>query len=768
MNSQEISQYLNVSAHKYFEYLKRERKSLSKTPIAAVKKHNDYFILHTKNRLKSGYETGRIEIMGKTYPSDSFTLVYTDNNKKRYAIATKDRELVSALGQANEDNAFFVTDMSFLVKKVEMWSGGDNRISPPEMNDNVSLDEVNLKGGSAAQIKAVRGVLTEPMSYVWGAPGTGKTRFVLAKCVLSYIKADKKIVIVAPTNNALDQTLRGVVEVLENEGIDYKKCVWRLGSASYEFSRAYPAICENTYLSNRLKKIKQDIEYAEELSKCEDQLKSSDRILKIMADFEQDYQLLQAVPLAASDLSRFKSKYYDLELEISAAKSRYLAAERDVETANRLISYFTKKWFVIKKRQKIEKLTAEWQEKCDIRDAKLEELHQLETQKYSHDSLLQNVCADLKISRTVFDLDIEKIEIKFAEAQRGYDDISKRISEIRDILDSNLPAEKIIEDCEKQRKELGFDTTEARMGKTLVLGLTIDKLISDFHKITWGGPNGYVHIFLDEAGVCPLSKAIPLFATGVPVAMFGDHMQLPPVCEMSDEDISVEDNREVFLWSQSAMVAPMLFNNDIQELYDLWESGSSELKGLPRFDLTDSYRFGSELARLLAGKVYSTEFRGNSQKSTKIVVIDAGKKRKGGEKRTSISETEAIKLYMQEMSIVDDYVVITPYKNQLKLLKTELKGTCDEENINTVHASQGREWKKVFFSVVDCRNMYFTDSSLPIGLRVINTALSRAQEELIIVCDYDFWSRNSLCENQLLSDIVKNALVWRPANYFDF
>jgi superfamily I DNA and/or RNA helicase len=100
---------------------------------------------------------------------------------------------------------------------------------------------------------------------------------------------------------------------------------------------------------------------------------------------------------------------------------------------------------------------------------------------------------------------------------------------------------------------------------------------------------------------------------------------------------------------------------------------------------------------------------------------------------------------------------LTPYRNQLKLLNQELPKARREQRIMTVHASQGREFDTVILSVVDTHNKYFTDSTnkLSRGLQIINTAVSRAKKELIIVCDAEFWSEQN---HQLISEII-NASV---------
>lgn len=80
--------------------------------------------------------------------------------------------------------------------------------------------------------------------YVWGAPGTGKTHYVLANCVLAYLREDKKIIFVAFTNNALEQMLSGVLEVLFSENIS-PSCIRRLSIPSNGFVSRYPDICKH-------------------------------------------------------------------------------------------------------------------------------------------------------------------------------------------------------------------------------------------------------------------------------------------------------------------------------------------------------------------------------------------------------------------------------------------------------------------------------------------------------------------------------------------
>ena len=86
-----------------------------------------------------------------------------------------------------------------------------------------------------------------------------------------------------------------------------------------------------------------------------------------------------------------------------------------------------------------------------------------------------------------------------------------------------------------------------------------------------------------------------------------------------------------------------------------------------------------------------------------------------------------------------------------------------ENNVMTIHSSQGREWDTVIISVCDNDTtnrdvkLRFTSSLEPYsGLNVINTAVSRAKKNLIIVCDYEFWKGRAPLDD-LIGVLVANT-----------
>ena len=70
---------------------------------------------------------------------------------------------------------------------------------------------------SKEQDLAMKTILESKLTYVWGAPGTDKTQFVLATAIMAYLRKGKRVAVFAPTNNSLEQVLRGLLKIIEKE-----------------------------------------------------------------------------------------------------------------------------------------------------------------------------------------------------------------------------------------------------------------------------------------------------------------------------------------------------------------------------------------------------------------------------------------------------------------------------------------------------------------------------------------------------------------------
>lgn len=267
------------------------------------------------------------------------------------------------------------------------------------------------------------------------------------------------------------------------------------------------------------------------------------------------------------------------------------------------------------------------------------------------------------------------------------------------------------------------------------------------------------HLFLDEAGYASLVKALPLFAYHSPVTFLGDHMQLTPVCEWHTWESNPE-TRSMLLWSESAIhaaayhAAPTLL-----AAYENYKSACyPPSKYAPRLaSLTQTYRFSKNLTSILDAHIYRNGFcsAGTSDK-IRITILDAPKHFEAT-RRTSSTEAGIIRKYLDEhRAKVGHYVIITPYRAQIELLSRLLPDERRQSRIMTVHKCQGQEWDTVFFSIVDTKDKWFTDSQnkLSKGSNLINTAVSRVKKHLIIVCDRSYWEKHP---DQLIGAIIHKA-----------
>ncbi len=589
----------------YLKYLADNDLGIERIPVNdLIQRDGKVFFLHLSKKLydSCGFE---IEIKGVRYSEEDFDVKECNINAQTVTV-----EFYDHIKNIKAADIFILADMRFLVQRVIKWykSFGDSVTFPealPKISYNGYLSE-NIKP-SACQEKAIRTIFSQPFSYIWGAPGTGKTKYVLANCLLNYLKNDDGIIfITAPTNAALDQTLSGILPVLEKENFDLSH-IARLGIATESLSYTYPQVCEKEI------------------------------IVRLVNEFNQKKEEI-----------------------LNCIKMKQEAAKEETSP-------------LLKK--------------------KLDEFIKKAEKKYG--------------------------EISVAEIER----LGKELAGARENLFQYLIKNDI-----------------------RIIACTVDKYIAfKMNKAMEKNERKASHLFLDEACYLSLVKAVTLLAMDCPVTFLGDHMQLPPVCEMDENCFNNPSFRPAVIWSQSAVYAEEVFEKSIEDIFEGFVANVP-----PRFeytakaDLNETHRFGSGITEILENYVYENHFTSLAEDETNIVVIDA--KGTSGSTRENLKEALAIDKAIKDFNLLD-YMVLTPYKNQEALIK---KYT---DRVMTVHRAQGQEWDTVILSVCDRENMYFTDSmnKRSKGLELINTAISRAKKNLIVVCDVDFWKN---CDGQLISALV--------------
>ena len=776
------------SADNYYKYVQKTQNSrvvvkvASLSPIAA-----DLYRLTFGQRLKNPESAElciKSHLVDPTLYSDPenhyidkeyFSIVKVEDSGKAISISVKE-ELFEVFANVPPQSISFVSDLSFLIKNVEDWylDFGHNICHPSKPSFPVEQIYKGKKD-SKEQIKATHTAMTSSISYIWGAPGTGKTQIVLANCIMSYLlqeNSDSQILILAPTNNALEQTLRSVINALRNlgENID---CLYRLGISSETFARQFGKICERLDHQARIEELSQEIQTLTKRQECSNKAKELQNeynsFLALVKSHEELQTRQKELPLKTVELEGTVNCLKKELSEQSEALRQTELNKKQITTKECSVLFRIKKFFdpngeaMLKELQTQKAILDDNAQGLKKKIAETEQ--ELQIQKtYLHDARIESQQSLSKINTSK-----AKIEKKTKNALGHFSTIEEAKREFAQlIVDSKGD---ITEDLTAKiaEKESLLRREQENMAEDLqskrVFAFTVDYFFAHYKNLSKVGLNSsrIAHIFLDEAAYCPLIKSGILYSVGVPVTLLGDHMQLTPICE-AEENVTREIENKIFLWELSAIYLPQIFDKgailediferflSIKEAKDITQIRYYSEKNIKTAVLTKTYRFGNELANILNAFVYRNGFCGNSEIKTQTTVLHG--KHLPGEKelRTNFGEAEAIKAYIKDAKLTD-YAVMTPYRAQRLHLQTVLT-EVNPDSILTIHASQGREWDTVIISVVDAndRAKFLTDSRIPQGLHTLNTAISRARKNIVIVCDTEYWrSRNT---TQLIGQLV--------------
>lgn len=697
------------------------------------------------------------------FESDEISIVVYDQ-EQRFVIIKTSIEVAELINDTLESpNAWkLVFDLKFLIKRVIEWyqAKGEELTflsgrSPSKLTFDKSLIFADAQP-SAEQLRAINLSFTEPLSYIWGAPGTGKTRFVLSYALLTYIKNDAKALILAPTNLALEQIFRGIVDVIERANVD-KQQLLRLGTPTKNFATEHGEVCEDKGLDVKLAQLDRQVEILESI-------KAIDKL---------DKPNLNAMLVASGWLDKRQKLVAISDAQLTKLKNEISSGNKNLEALNNSLSAHN--------------AALETSSSNPVKHATL--LASQQKLKARHRQILDTL-SDKKTRFKGIDNDVEGLrkivhskeqKLKVLADQTGLKESDLSLANITKIKSNTLSNRarlfSIAQEYEQfAEHELDLKlaqyksdvvtlkaySTEARLVTANVIGMTLDSFMARYKDKTIEVD----HVFVDEAGYASLVKTLPVFITRGPITLLGDHKQLPPVCELSRDDIlKTRNNNPAFLWDLSAIYCESIWQADnIQIGLDDYQSNI-----LPRFQilqqsaLTTSFRFGKKLASVLRKHVYTEEgFYSGLEGDTRLSIFNVKNKRNFDDdeigRRANMSEALCVlKIIEKGILNTNDFAVLTPYRDQVALLAKLKPELLDNEQLLTVHKSQGREWHTVIYCVCDIGNgvrPWFTDSGnvMSGGMANVNTAVSRAKQHLIIVCDADAWEPK---QGQLISGLIQ-------------
>lgn len=814
----QFQELISISANQYYDYLTDRfnhgilssgTKTVNVTRIEPGPVPSEYLFSASDKVLYP--DVCQIWVRGHYMKSISILSVQR-LSKSHYKLRVMDPErLLCSVPSLVPNDIQIISDLRFLISRLkQFYLNNALCFAPPSPKNVSSLPDQFTDGLSDEQLDAIELIFHSPVSYISGAPGTGKTKAVLSRCILRYLFSEKCVLLLAPTNNAVEQMLRGILPILEDSGIDLSK-VYRLGASSDEFAKEYPQVIGDTALESMLDNLHR------QQAHCLSQIEKAEKLQLAAQKLRQRYELCRSFH---EQIKALFPELLDLEDQLltedeirrklfgivvfcqkkrDTAREKNLAASDAVSTCKKEISYLQLdirrlryQFWKIKYRRELESkldimqitLSQKQSEQASsfinlqhaeqdfiiAKDDHMKQLDIIHSLSEKRDQLIQRIKSlsicypeykeiiHSSLSAPVISLDaaedfIASFESTYLEAQAKSDDSPV------DVYQSEL------ESISQQLDSLGKNAKLFQKENALVIAATIDSAlmeISHRNSLSKAGESCkmFSHVFLDEAGYTSVARGMVAFSCDCPVTFLGDHKQLPPICEMNRIP---EEFSPVCLWALPIAYSSELLYNGLFDLYHYCylQSVSPSFSHIDYCSLNTSYRFGPLLADILAHHIYSPEFRGAATIPFEILVIDSPSECNSSG-RQSYQEAQNIRNYLSN-NPQDSVAILAPYRNQIKYLKSILPQEF-KDNILTVHRSQGCEWDTVILSVTDSRNPYFTNSKLPIGKSVINTAISRAKRRLILVCDVEAWESYSC---QMITDLIHCGRMVSPSQIDD-
>ena len=697
-----------------------------------------------------------------------------------------------------------VIDFKWIIERLIQWltKNGANIENPFRFADGppALVEFSNVGEMCDEKIASVRNLLGNPVAYVWGPPGTGKTRHVLAETVAHLIRHGKRVLVTAATNLAVDNALDAILCV---KGVQ-KKDVLRIGVPSGEFRVQWPECCESRAFDEEMAQLQQRLKFLRaRLNAAQRRTELSERSSSVAQEISQTHAALSAAEHevarlngecdrisadltkldllcvnSRAQLNKTRQAFDALaltskahEISILEREQTTLMGERqeaDSQIAN--LSWWAK--LFTSRKEQLNQRRDSASRRLDSVEATLQSKRKSYTQASQEGGALESFIANLKNelstqeqSRRDQALYLQGLTLdRTAAAERrdtAYElnrDAKMTLAAIQEELMQissmhSLPTEQdqvAALEAERDEVQIAMSKISQDLSDKLVLGMTLDGFVG----LTMNQALHFDHVVVDEAGYAPLAKVIPLCSLHCQISLLGDHRQLGPVYQ---GDNHVESQ---CYWGTSALYLEDAFDPGIGTDFEALLGRSvhpPRFEKLNRSQLTQSYRFGASLADLLDRHFYEIGLCSHAPSPTRIEIIDchpiAPPDRQPRQNHGECAEiVEWVSSWLGW--IAEDkgtLAVLSPYVPQVKLLRealwTRFRNHPDFDRIDvlTVHKAQGREWGTVFFSASDTGRLqgnspWFSDTSKPEGRLLVNTAISRAKKHLRIFCDKEFWA----------------------------
>lgn len=609
-------------------------------------------------------------------------------------------------------------------------ANGVLRNEGPTESSFVPIQRVLLADLNEAQTKAVRDALSSAISYIWGPPGTGKTK-TLSAVIQALFAVEKRTLVCSNTNQAVDQVLAQLCDVLTAKGrrradeVEALRNGWFVRVGAIAADGPLAPWTDWISLAGVTARKTQDLQL--QIAALEQRATVIERRVLSARQTVQAFQ----------DLDRANAAEAVADRVAKEAAENTSARRRALDEANARLSAV------------LAELKA-WDDAGAVRRAFMRGRQKIEADRLSVQSALPAAreaserAATAAALASTMQREARKAREVAAAATAGKNRESARRAV--ESAEAELgPIRTSISDLRRQVEEIA----KTVLAQAKVVGATATKLF--LSPQTFGS---FSTIIIDEASMLmppALYNAAGLATERVIVS--GDFRQLSPIVSTNERCLREELGRDVFSLA------------GIQRDFD------AKKRDLRRTTLLDEqYRMAEPICRLLSQPIYRGRLRTSVHRSNAtrlppapfagaLTIVDtstlgpvAAKDARGSwANLMSALTVRNICRHLSEAGFATDrngVGAIVPYSGQRKLIQRMLADAgLNTITAGTVHRYQGDEKRLIVLDLVDGIGRLLpglwhqADQATDEGAKLFNVAISRAKDHLVIVGDLAWLDR---------------------------
>lgn len=634
-------------------------------------------------------------------PSIASCILRVDNTAMLEALRTR----IEAVGKGDV-TGFNTALADALIENAGAPQPPDRTTPMPRMKDGRALRN--------RQEEAVRTALSNPVFYLWGPPGTGKT-FTLSALVDLLFQAGKRILICSNTNQAVDQVLLSLCSHLKatNPKLLDDGAVIRIGRIALEKLQSE----FGQYVNIDGIKERKAAELQRRREALQEQLNRLDRQFASAKQLADAFRTLDQLKGALSEATAIASAARQAEADAEARerqldrRSRELVAElKDAENASILRRILKRSADTV--RADIEKNRLSFEQAREaITQARGRAAECARKEQGLKDGVVVTEAVVHGVDRRAIDQQIAVHHSLRQPIQTELNDIARKIEEIE----------------------------KTAMENARIIGATVTKLYLSPKMFS-----NFDAVVVDEVSMVILPALY--HAAGLAkekVIVSGDPRQLPPIVQTNQQAIFDLIGRDVF------------------------DVAGIARAGAPRTVMLETQnRMAEPICRLISGDMYDDRLRTDPRNpidgkpppapfSQPLTIIDTSSvapfsNRDPAGSRYNLMNALAVRNlvhHLAEQKIVQkggDIGVISPFAAQAKLLQKVLEQMKKEDGVTvagTVHRFQGDERRIVVIDIPDSHGERHTgiwlqaDNPDLTGAKLFNVAVTRAQDHLIFLAN---------------------------------